>query len=213
MRLIKAAFSHASFLLTYVIAAFFGLLIFVMAGYAILGKLLPVDSPIWEDARCVMGFPAQNGKRCWQQRLKSNQREHHRLMEKNRFKTAILEGLLKSTKAAKDKLTARFKELEGLENQFDNINLFSHKPFKGSNVTTGVKYKKLSTGQKWTTSWCYWEPTSEIDAQYHIQIGNAAPTGGVKWENPSEETLKKAGVTRADIEAAKGLCNWPKGVS
>ena len=213
MRVIKAAFSHASFFLTYVIAAFFGLLIFVMAGYAILGKLLPVDSPIWEDARCAVGFPAQNGKRCWQQRLRSNQREHDRLMEKNRFKMAILEGLLKSTKATKDRLTARFKELEGLENKFDDINLFAIKTYKGTTVSTGVKYKKLSTGQKWTSAWCYWEPTRSKGLNIHVSLGSASPTGRIKWKTPTDRTMSEAKITKADIKAVKKLCVWPKGVS
>lgn len=220
----KNTMRRVSWMATASVVGFFGLLIIAMAGYAIFSKMLAPDSTMIADARCWLDIPAQSGGKCLKDRLADIKRKHDeesrkRLLEYakviavKRRKSEAMTKVLKQTKAARDKLKKRFKELEGLENQFDNINLFANKTYKGSIVSTGVEYKKISTGQKWTKSWCYWQPAKKRDVNIHISLGKASPTGGVKWKTPTARAIKKAGVTKADIKAVKKLCVWPKGVS
>lgn len=171
-----------------------------------------------KEHRDVLDTLAQNFQASRKKLLSQCRAKRYRMMndhkealaerDKEIAKAKVNASTLKESQAKAAELLARMKSLE---TKWTNISLFSHKAYKGSKVTSGVRYPSLVTGIKYDSAWCYWYP-KQTDIPVSLTLGETGVLWGVNWKKYTDTQLRKSGVTRSELEEAKALCQWPEGV-
>jgi hypothetical protein len=171
-----------------------------------------------KEHRDVLDTLAQNFQASRKKLLSQCRAKRYRMMkdhkealadrDKEIEKAKVNASTLEQSQAKAAELLARMKSLE---TKWTNISLFSHKTYKGSKVTSGVRYPSLVTGIKYDSAWCYWYP-KQTDIPVSLTLGETGVLWGVNWNKYTDTQLRKSGITRSELEEAKKLCQWPEGV-
>lgn len=171
-----------------------------------------------KEHREVLNTLAQNFQASRKKLLSQCRAKRYRMMKEHKealanrdkeiTKAKIDASALEESQVKAAELLARMKSLE---TKWTNISLFSHKPYKGSKVTSGVRYPSLVSGIKYDSAWCYWVP-QKTDIPVSITLGETGLLWGVNWKKYTDTQLRKSGVSRTELNEAKALCQWPEGV-
>lgn len=170
-----------------------------MAGYSVLTSIVPPKAPFWQEMRCTLGLPLQGDAKCWQDRIS-------RMEERKAKELSILKGKNKELDQLQAEANARLKSIGTLEDRFDIVNLFTRRKVRGFTVVTGVEYRGLTSGPKWSTAWCYTEVKNH-DLALKIVLANATPKGGVVKRKLTSAESSKLGWTSASTLVDQ--CQWP----
>lgn len=170
-----------------------------MAGYSVLTSIVPPKAPFWQEIRCTLGLPLQGDTKCWQDRIS-------RMEERRKKELSILKGKNKELDQLQAEANARLKSIGTLEDRFDIVNLFTRRKVRGFTVVTGVEYRGLTSGPKWSTAWCYTE-VKKHDLALKIVLANATPKGGVVKRKLTSAESRKLGWTSASTLVDQ--CQWP----
>lgn len=97
--------------------------------------------------------------------------------------------------------------------QPDVFNVFfkaNHPQMRGLIVFTGVEYDPPLYPGRYNSSWCYFNSAAGQDGvQVRIDIAKKAYGEAPVWNTPTDKELKAAGVTRANFDLARTVCQFP----
>ncbi|MEL6297329.1 MAG: hypothetical protein AAFQ45_02045 [Pseudomonadota bacterium] len=170
-----------------------------MAGYSVLTSIVPPKAPVWKEMRCALGLPVQGDQSCWQKRMS-------RLEAEKAKELAALSAKNNELDRLRSEASQKLKTIGTLEARFDEVNLFKQKRAGNVVVTTGVKYRGLTSGPKWVEAWCYTEVT-DGDLSLKIALGKAAPETGIRPHKLSATERRKLG--GSDPATLTQNCQWP----
>jgi len=183
---------------------------------SILGAVYPVAPPWVHDARCAVGFPSQNDKKCLQGLIRKIIQDHETdKNERDKKHALLIETQKKIHKEAivkvdqeRQKLADRFHKLASIEDRFDTVNLFAERQSPDGRVSTGAMYSNIATKPTYIKSWCnfYPRPGNILEIASHIAGENIEKNVGF-FKN-----YARLGTTRSKAKAALKSCVWPEGV-
>lgn len=200
--------------------------------------IVPPGDPLWVEVLCKAGIPFEGDEQCFAKRLKEGlnkiesefdkkreeleQRHEQReqdldlQIKKKQKEVAGLEqqrdGLEKDKAEivkAREEMASRLKAMEAIESRVTTFNLFTHKPWKGRTVTTGVEYTSFVRSQEWAYAWCYFNVRTYDGMTLQVEIATQKAGASVKNEEVKESELAAGKMTQVDVEDARTQCSFP----
>ena len=107
-------------------------------------------------------------------------------------------------------LEALYERLSRLEFASESFVIFYENKDGEMTVTTGHRYASLIEPGKFVKGWCYIELPSPAGTSRNFFIANMNSDASVTPSHITETALKHAGLSRADVVAARERCTWPE---
>lgn len=185
----------------------------LVVAHSIATALIPAEDPLWRDLRCWAGLPRQSDQQCIEDTLNKALREqeaaHLERMGGLELKLASLEQEKSSLEVTRASLDQRLKTLEEIESRVTSFTLFTSKPWRDVEVTTGVAYSSFVKAQEWTRAWCYVRLASKSGLPLQITLADQKSGSSVEEATQSDHVLRESGLSAADLQEARALCVFP----
>lgn len=180
-----------------------------------------MDADTRADIRCFLGVAdpsTPEGQACLSAKLEEQSALHAERMREADSRLALAEGELARLGDAEERArraerlaAERINELEGLEDELEAFNTFDVQNDGilglGGSVTTGIRWTSL-LNQQIEEQWCYILRTNSAGVEVRVFLGDSDGSGRPDWRPPHDASLQEIGLSPADFERLKGLCQF-----
>ncbi len=201
----------------FAVSAAMGTLVVGMIGtivtYSVASTMIPAGDAFWGDLRCTIGVPLQSDTTCIQDQLnralKEQEEAHERRAQEMTQKIAALEAEKAQLETARRGYEERLRTLEAIEARVSQFTLFTRKPWRDLQVTSGVNYTSFVKEQAWSNAYCYVTVRTSRGLPLHIELASQKRGAALEISTPEPAVLEAAGFTQGDIADARSLCEFP----
>jgi hypothetical protein len=185
----------------------------VIVAYSVLTAIIPADDKLWGDARCYLGVPLQTDSACIQDQLsralKEQEAAHQQREQEMVQKISALETEKGHLETARRGFEQKLETLESMEAKVSTFTLFTRKPWRTYEVTSGVNYTSFVKDQAWSKAWCYVSITTLRGLPLHIQLATQEPGKLPDASDPEAAVREEARFSVSDIAEARSHCQLP----
>lgn len=175
--------------------------VFVLVAYAVAHKFIPPGDPFWNDARCVLGIPAQSDIKCVQD-------EQRRLRVE--IETVTRRGQEAQAKLAAD-LQAATKAREAAEQAAagQDMVFVSGGAHKGMTLVVGALYRDSAARSGLLRAYC-WAIEDQGGLDPRVALARMEADGTIVPLPPDQAQMASFQWDANDLDTARTLCPWSK---